>query len=185
MNEQSTLHGWLSRRLSPLLLLACMFILHTNVRGQLFKLLLLALFAFLLYVLLAHVIPEAPKDGAMWLLYLVVACFAYGVVGTGASFLGIIHVRIDPAAGTVTFRRWWGKTSVPLAELTGYNAVTYPSGRGRAVPPGWELETKDGRRFELTPSNLLALPLLEVELTSLSLPRGAQHPSTYPFTRAL
>ena len=162
-----------------------MFILHTNVRGQLFKVVLLSLFSFLLYALFAYAIPDAAKDGAVWPLYLMVACFAYAVVGTGASCLGIIRVRFDPAAGTVTFWRWWGITTVPLAVLTSYHAVTYPIRRSGPVPPGWVLETRDGRRFELIPSNLLALPLLEVELSALGVLRGAQQPSTYPFTRAL
>ena len=162
-----------------------MFILHTNVRSYLFKVVFLSLFGVLLYVLFAYAIPDAAKDGAVWLLYLMVACSAYVVAGTGASCLGIIRVRFDPAAGTATFRRWWGTTTVPLAALTGYHAVTYPIRRSGPVPPGWVLETRDGRCFESTPSNLLALPRLKVELTALGLPRGAPQPSTYPFTRAL
>lgn len=82
-----------------------MLILHTNVRGQLFKFVLLGLFSFINYAALTHVLPHVPKDGPVWLLYLMVVAMAYAVVGTGASCLGIIRVRFDSAAGTVTFGR--------------------------------------------------------------------------------
>ena len=149
-----------------------MFILHTNTKGQLFKVFILGMCCFVLYELLAHLIPEAPKDGAIWLLYLVGGCCAALVGSVIAWVSGIIHLQIDYVAGTVAFQRWWSRTTVPLAALAGYQEIRYTGARGRSVPPGWRLATADGRHFDLAPSNLKALPLLEAELTRLGIPLG-------------
>lgn len=155
-----------------------MLLLRTNVRGQVLKGVLLLLLGSALHALLTYSIPAAPPDGAVWLLYLTLVPLAYLFVVLGASCWAIIRVRLDPAAGTVTFRRGWSTTTVPLAALTGYRVLTYWSVRNGTGPPGWVLETRDGRRFKLEPLNLLDLPRLEGALTALGVPYRAPERST-------
>lgn len=150
-----------------------MVILPLNIKGQILKLLLLGLFGVAIYTLLTYSIPQTHHDGTSWFLYLMVGGLSYLVVLIGASCGGVNRVCFDPRAGTVSFRRWWSITTVPLAALSGYHALTYWSPRSGPGPPGWVLETNDGRRFKLEPINLHDLPLLEGALTGLGLQCGA------------
>lgn len=151
-----------------------MLTLPTNIPGQLFKLLFLGFSCWMLYALIADIIPDAPKDRSVWLVYFLVAMSVMLVGSVLGWCAGIIHVRFDPVAGTLRMRRWWSTTTVPVVALANYHAVRYVSGRSGPIPPGWILETSAGRRFELAPSNLQDLPLLEAELITLGVPRGKQ-----------